>query len=399
MMRLNHDSLFGTLSLTAMLAVASPACAYDGLVEKQVFEMSGPYATVGGQTIKQVRVGYETLGKLNAAGDNAILIPHFFSGTSHFAGKYKADDKAPGYWDAIVGPGKALDTDKYFLIGVDSLTNINAKDGITVTTGPASIDPETGKPYGMSFPQVQIRDFVNVQKALVDKLGVKKLHAVMGASMGALQSWEWAASYPDMVERIVPVIGSAFADAYTTARIKNWRDAITTDAKWNKGSYYGGPEPVDGLALAFKLINIDALAPEWGEANFSRKWADPAKDPAAAMENAYAVEAWNDAAALARTKIADANNVIYLARANELFAVGGKPSLEEGVKLIKAKVLLIPSKNDHLLFAENSRKARDLLKAQGNAVDYVELDGPLGHLNGVAGIAQAQEKVAQFLAD
>jgi len=398
-MRLGMTAPLIAAGLAALIGTAAPAFAYDGLVQKQTFEMTGPYQTVGGRTIKQVRVGYETIGTLNAAGDNAILIPHFFSGTSHFAGKYKADDKAPGYWDAITGPGKALDTDKYFLIGVDSLTNINAKDGITVTTGPASIDPDTGKPYGMTFPEVQMRDFVNVQKALVDKLGVKKLHAVMGASMGALQTWEWAAAYPEMVERIVSVIGATFADGYTTARIKNWRDAVMVDAKWNKGDYYDKAEPVDGLALAFKLINIDALAPEWGEASFSRKWADPAKDPAASMDNAYASEAWNDAAAMARVKIADANNLIYLARANELFALGGKSTVEDGIKLVKAKVLLLPSKNDHLLFPENSRKARDLLQAQGNKVEYAELDGPMGHLNGVVGIAQAQPQIIKFLAE
>jgi homoserine O-acetyltransferase len=394
-MKLRAAALALALSATSIW----PVLAYDGIVTKQTFEMPGPYATVGGKTIKQVKIGYETIGKLNAAGDNAILIPHFFSGTSHFAGKYKPDDKTPGYWDAIVGPGKALDSDKYFLIGVDSLSNINAKDGVTVTTGPASVDPDTGKPYGMSFPQVQMRDFVNVQKALLDKLGVKKLHAVMGASMGAIQSWEWAAAYPEMVERVVTVIGAPIADAYTLTRIKNWRDVITLDPKWKGGDYYGGPEPVDGLTMAFKLINVDALAPEWGDDRFGRKPADPAKDPAAALDNDFAMEAWNTQAASARAKIADANNLIYLARANELFAVGGKPTLEEGLKLVKAKALIIPSKNDLLLFPDYSRRARDLLKAQGNAVEYVELEGPMGHLNGVAMIAQAEPAIRKFLSE
>jgi len=134
--------------------VTHPALAYDGLVAKQRFDYPGVFTTVGGAAIKQVAVGYETLGTLDTSGSNAILIPHFFSGNSHFAGRYKADDKAPGYWDAIVGPGKPLDTDKYFLSGIDSLCNINTKDGVTITTGPASIDPDTGKPYALRFPEV-----------------------------------------------------------------------------------------------------------------------------------------------------------------------------------------------------------------------------------------------------
>ena len=142
------------IALGLAAVVTQPALAYDGLVTKQSFDYPGAFTTVGGATIKQVKVGYETLGKLDAAGTNAILIPHFFSGNSHFAGRYKADDKAAGYWDVLVGPGKALDTDKYFLISIDTLCNINTKDGITVTTGPASIDPDTGKPYALRFPEV-----------------------------------------------------------------------------------------------------------------------------------------------------------------------------------------------------------------------------------------------------
>ncbi|RAU20592.1 homoserine acetyltransferase [Paramagnetospirillum kuznetsovii] len=385
------------LSVVAGLVLAAPASAYEGLITKQSFEMDGPYTTVGGETIAKVRVGFETIGNLNAAGDNAILVPHFFSGSSHFAGRYKDDDKARGYWDAIVGSGKALDTDKYFLIGVDSLANLNTKDGITVTTGPASIDPATAKPYGMRFPQVQIRDFVNVQKALLDKLGVRKLHAVIGASMGAMQAYEWAAAYPGMVDRIIAVIPGATQDAYGIERLRHWRQVITLDPKWNGGDYYGGPEPMDGLTMALRLITLDALAPEWGESQ-GRKWAEADKDPAKAMGNAYAVQGWFDKAAGARAALSDANHLIYLARACELFQVGGKSSLEEGLRAIRAKTLLLPSRNDQLLYAEATRKVRDLLAAQGTPVAYQELDGPMGHLNGVGGIAQANDRIARFLA-
>ncbi len=150
----------GTILVTLWGAVvASTAHAFDGLVEKKVFTIP-VYTTVGGKTIKNVRFGYETYGTLNAAGTNAIFVAHYFSGNSHAAGKYKATDAAPGYWDSIIGSGKPFDTDKYFVVSADTLVNLSTKDPNVVTTGPATIDPDTGKPYGMRFPIVTIKDFV-----------------------------------------------------------------------------------------------------------------------------------------------------------------------------------------------------------------------------------------------
>src|SRR3954453_658547 len=182
------------------------------LVEKEIFELPS-YTTLHGATIRDVRIGWESYGALNGLRDNAVLVTHYFSGTSHAAGRYKPDDPLPGYWDAIIGPGKAIDTDKYFVLSSDTLVNMNVKDPNVVTTGPASIDPRTGKPYGMRFPIVTIRDFVNVQKALLDSLGIRRLHAVMGASMGCLQAMEWASAYPDMMQRVIAVIGGAEENA------------------------------------------------------------------------------------------------------------------------------------------------------------------------------------------
>ena len=145
------------------------------LVEKQVF-ISEDFVTFGGETIPEVRVGWEAYGELNEEKDNVILITHFFSGTSHAAGRYQESDPMPGYWDAIIGPGKAIDTNKYYVISSDTLVNQSPYDPNVVTTGPASINPETGKPYGLDFPVVTIRDFVNVQKLLLDNLGIDKLH-------------------------------------------------------------------------------------------------------------------------------------------------------------------------------------------------------------------------------
>src|SRR3954465_2103184 len=170
----------------ALAALVFAGSALAQLVTEKKFYSLPQYTTVGGKVIKNVRLGYETYGTLNAAGDNAVFVSHFFSGTSHAAGRYKADEKAAGYWDAIIGPGKAIDTDKYFVISADSLTNLNVKSPMVGTVGPATINPDTGKPYGASFPVVSMKDSVRAHKVLVDSLGVKKLQAVAGGARGTL---------------------------------------------------------------------------------------------------------------------------------------------------------------------------------------------------------------------
>jgi homoserine O-acetyltransferase len=385
--------------LAVFVALASPALAQSGsvgIVEKKVFSMPS-YTTAGGQTIKDVKVGWESYGQLNAAGDNAIMVPHFFSGNSHAAGKYKESDAAPGYWDAIIGPGKAIDTNKFFVVSVDTLVNINTKDPNTTTTGPASINPDTGKPYGMSFPIVTFRDFVNVQKAVLDSLGIKKLHAVVGASGGAFQALEWAAAYPDFVQRVVPVIGIAEADGWTIGRVHLWADAIMSDPNWNGGDYYGKAEPLAGVALALKLVTLDAQHWAWADKSFGRKWADPAKDPAKAFENKYQIQQVLDNAGAARAKAVDANNFLYLVKANELFITGHAGSLEEGLSKIKAKALFLPAKGDLLLHADYAHKAADILKKQGKQAEVVEIEGDRGHLDGLFAITKVAEPLAKFL--
>jgi homoserine O-acetyltransferase len=388
--------LLGFLMVGVLLLAAVAASAYDGIVEKKTFAMPS-YTTANGQTIKDVKVGYETYGTLNAAKDNVIVICHFYSGNSHAAGKYAAVDAAPGYWDAIVGAGKPIDTDKFFVISSDTLVNLNTKDPKTITTGPASINPDTGKPYGMTFPIVTMRDFVNVQKALVDSLGITKLHAVMGASMGALQTWEWAAAYPDMVQRIVPVIGTAAMGPYAIEWLNIWAAPILMDPKWNRGDYYGKDEPTDGLALALKMVTIHARHYGWANTTFGRKWAASDKDPGKSWDNKYAIEDTIDKAAAGRARSADANSFLYLAKANQLFVVGHKGSLEEGLKGVRAKALVIPATSDLLLFPEYSRQAVELLKKDGKVVEYVEIPGEGGHLDGVLAVAKQGEAIRKFL--
>lgn len=392
-------STLGGLALAAGLMVGAPASAYDGTVEKKVFEMPS-YTTAGGQTIKNVRIGWESYGTLNAAKDNTILVTHHFSGNSHAAGKYRADDKVAGYWDAIIGPGKPLDTDKYFVVSSDTLVNLGAKDPNVVTTGPASINPDTGKPYGMSFPVVTIHDFVEVQKALLDSLGITSLHAVMGASMGSLQAFEWAASHPEMVKRIVPVIGGAESSAFLISWLNVWAAPIKLDPNWQGGDYYGKAEPTRGLAEALKVVTLQANSWHWFDGKFGRNPAEPGKDPRAAMANLYEAEAFLDKAAAARAATSDANHFLYLVKASQTFVAGNGGSLDEGLAKIKVPVLLIPSANDIVFFAdENMRPLRERLAAKGIKVEYSEaITGPMGHLDGLTNIAKAGDSIARFLA-
>jgi len=380
-------------ALAAMaLSVLVDANAYDGPVDKQVFTLPS-YTTVQGKALKNIRVGYETYGKLNASGDNAIFIPHFFSGTSHAAGKYKPSDVAAGYWDPIIGAAKPIDTDKYFVISADALTNLNTKDPNVTTTGPASIDPDTGKPYGMSFPVVSYRDSVRVHKALVDSLGVKKLQAVAGASGGSIQAMEWAALYPDFVERVVHVIGPGFdINPFVIEMLDVWVLPIRLDPKWNNGDYYGKDEPIAGVAEALKIVSITTRSHAWGEKTFGYKWADPAKNPAAAMGSVFAIEEALAKAGAGRAGATDANSMIYTAKANQLYNLG------DDVKKMRARILFVPAKSDLVFPPELSERAAERYRAQGGVAEVAIIDGDGGHLDGLLNVAKQGEAIRAFLA-
>jgi len=360
------------------------------LTEKQVFQMDS-YKTVGGTVIKDVKVGYETYGLLNADKSNAILIAHFFSGTSHAAGKYSADDAKPGYWDNVIGPDKIIDTNKYFVISSDTLVNLGAHNPTVTTTGPATINPDTGKPYGLDFPLVTMEDFVNVQKALIDSLGIKKLHAVAGASMGSIQTITWAAKYPDMVPRAMAVISPGpVGHPYLIAMLKRWGDTIKLDPNWNNGDYYGKDRPLKGLGLALQSVTLDAFQRPWVQKH-DNTWAEDGKDPAQVFNARYAVEKMLDDRGDARAKSADANHFLYLVKANQSYDV------RKEIDKIKAKFLFLPAEGD-LIFPPSEAKAfAETLKKQGNEVDLQVLTGPLGHINGVVFVPQAKDKILKWL--
>lgn len=371
------------------------AGAQELLAEKKVFELPS-FTTQSGRTLKNVKVGWESYGTLNADKSNAILICHFFSGNSHAAGKYAAADAAPGYWDAIIGPGKAIDTNKYFVLSSDTLVNLNTGDPKTTTTGPASINPDTGKPYGLDFPVVTIGDFVNVQKALVESLGIKKLAMVAGPSMGSLQTYEWAASHPDMVGKAMAVIGSAEADAQLIAWLDVWAAPILVDPNWNKGDYYGKTPPNAGLAKALAVVTLQANHGDWTNGTFGRRAAKEGQSPAAALGNKFQVQSILDNAGEARAKVSDANHFLYLVKANQIFAAGGT-SLADGMSRIKAPLLIVSQPRDLVFTPDTIERTVEAAKKAGRDVTHVTIQGTRGHLDGVISMKQAEGAVKAFL--
>ncbi|WP_445010583.1 E22 family MetX-like putative esterase [Vreelandella stevensii] len=397
MRRKQPFALVTAASFTSIgLLLATPLWAWDGVVEKQRFEIES-FTTQGGETIANVAVGWEAYGELNEARDNAILITHFFSGTSHAAGRYEAEGEANGYWDAIIGPGKPLDTDEYYIISSDTLVNLGANDPNVITTGPATLNPDTGEPWGMDFPVVTIRDFVEVQRALLESQGIESLHAVMGASMGALQAIEWASAYPERVERLIPVIGGGVADPWLLATLSAWAAPIRLDARWNEGDYYDGEPPTDGLKEALKLVTLNANHWQWANEAFNRDWADDARDPAQDITARYAIEQTLDDIAAARAALSDANHLLYLVRANQTFMAGYGDSLEAGLAAIEAPTLMLYSENDLVFAPEGVRRTAELIEADGTEVTLETLEGNRGHLDGVVAIEQASDTLRAFL--
>jgi homoserine O-acetyltransferase len=348
------------------------------LVEKKVFTLPR-YETVGGEVIHDLRIGYETYG--TPRGDNAILVTHYFSGTSHCAGRYEAGDAAPGYWDSIIGPGKAIDTDRFFVISSDTLVNVNAHDPRVVTTGPASLDPRTGRPYGMRFPHVTLRDFVHVQRALVESLGIHKLHAVAGPSMGAMQAMEWAASFPELVDRVINVIGAGLeTEPFTIAQSNAWRTPILLDPRWNNGDYYDQEPPTRGLAAAFELVTLTARHPAWARQAFGNE--------------RKAIESGLRALGAMRAKVVDANHFLYMVKAIQSYSLH-EPTPRVGN--IRARVLFIPVASDVCMFADYSHRAAKVLREQGNPVEVFELQTDGGHLDGLFEIHRATDVIRAFL--
>lgn len=386
--------MFRTILMLGLLATTA-AVAEMPLVEKRVFETQD-FKTFGGKVIPKVRVGWEAYGEPNADRSNVILVTHHFSGSSHAAGRYGKDDPEPGYWDAIIGPGKAIDTNRFYVISSDTLVNANVHDGRVITTGPASVDPRTGEPYGLDFPVVTVRDFVEVQARLLDSLGIDTLHAVIGPSMGSLQALEWAVAHPERVQRMVSVIGAGRMRSWEIAVLEAWARPIRLDPNWNEGDYYHGAAPLDGLTASMALVTQQALHPNFFSSRFP---AHENVTPAVldSITNGFEVTDWLWQRAGNRARLMDANHVLYLVRASQLFVAGHNNDMAQALEKVQARTLFLPAAGDLLLRPELSREAQRILEMHGKSVSLHEVVGNMGHLDGLTAIQGQADVLARFL--
>ena len=318
-----------------------------------------------GGRIEAVTVAYRTWGRLNAAGDNAILVLHALTGDSLAAGP-------GGWWDPLIGPGRALDTDQAFVICANIL------GGCQGTTGPASNDPLTGRLYGMRFPLITIGDIVNSQRALMERLGVRKLVAI-GGSIGGFQALEWATRHPELVSGVVPVAATGALDAQGVAMNEIGRRAIMADPDWRGGSYAAeGVFPSRGLAIARMVGMVTYHSKESMDFRFGR---NPATRPVLypSFGPTFDVEGYLHYHGDALTKRFDANSYLYLTRAMDLYDVGRDGGEGEWLRRIEAPVSLVGIRSDWLFPPGPIRALGDRLREFAIDVEYHELDSPHGH--------------------
>jgi homoserine O-acetyltransferase len=282
----------------------------DTIVETRILHLDRPFRVESGDTISNLEIAYETYGTLNAQADNAILIEHALSGSAHAAFFHKEDTK-PGWWDVMIGPDKAFDTDKYFVICANVLGGCNG------TTGPSSVNPSTGKPYALSFPPITIRDMVEAQRTLLLTLGIEKLKCVVGGSMGGMQAMQFFCDYPAQFDSFISIASTMRHSAQQIAFNEVGRRAIMADPRWNNGNYYQEVPPEGGLSVARMIGHITYISEKMMQEKFGRLRKD--KDSYAIFKPSFEVEHYLDYQGIAFVRRFDANSYLYITSAIDNF--------------------------------------------------------------------------------
>lgn len=349
-----------------------------GIVEKKFHTFAAPpneLVLESGARLGPITIAYETMGNLNEDKSNVILITHALSGDSHVAGYYSEDDPKPGWWDIMVGPGKGIDTDKYFVICSNTL------GGCMGSTGPASTNPTTGKPYGLDFPVVTIGDMVKAQKAVLDHLGINHLLSVIGGSIGGMQVLEWAISYPEMITSAIPLATTTRHSALAIAFNEIGRQAIMSDPNFNKGNYYDGPRPDLGLALARMVGHVTYLSDDAMRSKFGRRLQD--RDNLSFDFDAnFQVESYLRYQGSKFVQRFDANSFLYITKAADFFDVRqqhGGGSEVEAFSNVKTKNLVVSFTSDWLYPTYQSRGIVKAMKKNGLDVSFCEIEAKCGH--------------------
>jgi len=345
-----------------------------GLVETQGFRIPEEIALEHGGQLSEVDVAYETYGKLNNEKNNAILVCHALSGDAHAGGWRKGEEK-PGWWDNIIGPGKALDTDKFLIICS------NVLGGCKGTTGPSSINPGTWKPYGLDFPFITVKDMVDVQKRLREHLGIDKLFAIIGGSFGGMQVLQRCISYPEAIRLAIPIATSAYSSPQQIAFNEVGRRAITSDPDWDNGNYYSRYPPARGLSLARMIGHITYLSDESMHQKFGRRRQRKAEYGFDFTTLDFQVESYLSYHGDAFVKRFDANSYLYITKAIDYFDLtkNGAQSLAEAFKGVRAKFLVISISSDWLYPPYQCKEIADALSASDIDVRHCEIKSNYGH--------------------
>jgi len=342
-----------------------------GIVRTQVAHFDEVLHLRSGAILRPFRLAYETNGTLNADRSNAILICHALSGDAHVAG-YHSDDpnEQPGWWDDAVGPGKMFDTDKFFVICS------NVIGGCQGSTGPSSLAAD-GKPYAMRFPVITVADMVQAQRFLIDRLGIERLFAVAGGSMGGMQALQWAVDLPERVGAVLFLAATPRSSAQNIAFNEIGRQAIYADSNWRNGDYYGHTPPSAGLSVARMVGHITYMSEYSLESKFSRR-LQSSKRLGYSFKTEFAVESYLKHQGEKFVQRFDANSYLYITKALDYFDIAeGSPSLTEALKHVTAKFLVISFSSDWLYTASQAWEFVDALP--GREVEYHRIDASFGH--------------------
>jgi homoserine O-acetyltransferase/O-succinyltransferase len=352
---------------------ATPASANVGVVDTQYCAFCVPpeeLALESGERLGPITLAYETYGELNAAKSNAVLIVHALSGDAHAAG-VAADDGRAGWWNNMIGPGKAFDTEKYFVICS------NVIGGCKGSTGPSSANPATGKPYGLTFPFVTIGDIVAAQTRLLDLLGIERLLSVAGGSMGGMQVLEWMVAHSTRLASAIPIATAIKHSPQQIAFNEVGRQAIMADPNWRGGDYYDGPMPAAGLAVARMIGHITYMSDKSMAEKFGRRLKDERQFFKFTAD--FEVEGYLQYRGRSFVDRFDANSYLYITKAIDLFDASRGKKLGEMLKGASTKVLVIAFKSDWLYPAYQSQEIVRACKVAGLDATYCEIASSYGH--------------------
>jgi homoserine O-acetyltransferase len=334
-----------------------------------------PFALEGGGLLPAVTVAYETWGTLAPDRDNAVLVCHALTGDSHAAGGLDPGHPTPGWWDGVVGPGKAIDTDRWFVVCVNML------GGCQGSTGPASPHPDDKRPWGARFPVVSIRDTVRTQAAVADRLGVRRWRAVVGGSMGGMQVLEWGVMYPDRVAGLLPIATAAAASAQQIGWWSAGRRAIRTDPRWRGGDYYdaeAGDGPHEGLGTARMISMITFRSDDVFNERFGREPVEPIDG--FSLWQRFQVERYLEHHGDKLVRRFDANSYLILTKAMDLHDLGrGRNGVDAAFARIRCPVLSVGISSDILYPPHQAREIHRLAAGAGVPAAYAEVDSPHGH--------------------